>query len=129
MIHMAGNAQSTGSGGGSIEALKHLKQVETEGEARLRAATEEGEKALAQLRAEVEAALHAARAEAERARETTLQAARLEAQAEADRIVAEGEAAAQQVTRRAPKELAALREKLLDTVLGEFRPSAGKDGE
>jgi vacuolar-type H+-ATPase subunit H len=126
---MSGNAQSTGSVGGSIEALKHLKQVETEWEARLGAAKEEGERALARLRAEVEAAVHAARAEADRAREATLQAARVQAQAEADRIVAEGQAAAQAVTRRAPKELAALREKLLDTVLGEFRPSAGKDGE
>ncbi|MGI0131497.1 MAG: hypothetical protein ACREDK_00125 [Thermoplasmata archaeon] len=130
MNPMATNASTAATGGsGSIDALRHLKELETEAEARLRAAVEQGERELSQLRSEIEASVHAARVEADRTREALLQAERARIEAEAERIVAAGRTAAEAIEHGAAKDLRAISEEILNRVVGQFRPPAGKGRE
>ncbi|HXQ48305.1 MAG TPA: hypothetical protein VN842_00795 [Thermoplasmata archaeon] len=106
----------------SVEALKHLKTVEQEFEARLAQAREATQARIAKAREAAETAVVQARAEADRLREGTLQEARTAAQAEAEGIVALGKKDAAKIGGEAAKTLAALRAKLISTVLSEFWP-------
>jgi vacuolar-type H+-ATPase subunit H len=107
----------------TLETLKRLKQAEVESDSRLRTVVAEGEKLLADLKTNVEAAVHGTRLAVDRHRETTLQETRRQADSEAAQILADGEGSAKAVAPLAAKDLDRLREKLLDTVVGEFRKS------
>ena len=121
---MAGS-EGHSAGATSIEALKELKQLETESEQKLKAAVEAGERTLRQLREEAEAVVHAARQAAERTREETLQRARATVQAEADRVIADGEKVAAQIVPKTAAEIRRTKEKILQAVLAGFRSSSG----
>jgi vacuolar-type H+-ATPase subunit H len=111
----------------STEALKQLKTVELEVDALLQQAREATQARLGKARDAAEAAYAEARTEADRLRESTLQSARASAQAEAEQIVHTGESDAARIGAEASKKLAALRARLMATVLNEFWPeSAGK---
>jgi vacuolar-type H+-ATPase subunit H len=114
--------------GGSIAALRQLKQIESEWEQKLAAAREEGDKVLGKLREEIEAAVHDARAAAEKDREKTLQTARGAADEEAKRILEVGKAGAQGIGTHSAKDFDAVKEKLIDIVVGEFRPKSKSSG-
>ncbi len=81
------------AGTGSLEAVKLVKATETEWEARLAAARKASDAALAQLRDAAKAAVAAARAEADGARTRSIEAARETADADAAKIVADGQTA------------------------------------
>jgi vacuolar-type H+-ATPase subunit H len=122
MAHGAGATPTA-----SVEALKQLKSVELECEALLQQAKEATQSRVAKSREAAEVAYAQARAEADRLRETTLQAARTAAEREADQIVEAGESDAAKIAAESSKKLAALRAKLMATVLNEFWPeSSGK---
>jgi vacuolar-type H+-ATPase subunit H len=110
----------------SVEALKQLKTVELEMESRLTQAREATQARIAKAREAAEAAFAQARAEADRLREATLQAARADAQAEAEKIVGLGKKDAAKISAEAAKALGALRTKLVAAVLDEFWPATGK---
>ncbi|MGA8275436.1 MAG: hypothetical protein WB852_03965 [Thermoplasmata archaeon] len=84
----------TAAGSGSLEAVKLVKATETEWEAKIAAARKAAEASLAQLRDDAAAAVASARIEAESARVRSVETARSTADADAAKIVAEGQAAA-----------------------------------
>lgn len=109
-----------------LETLKRLKEAEVDWETRLRAVVAEGAKALADAKSEAEAAVHAARVETDRAREAALSIARTGAEAEAAKILADGERAAKSILSSGSKDLGSLRDKVLDVVVGEFRKNGSR---
>lgn len=123
---MAAHPPTGADGSPGLETLKELKRAEVEGEARLTALLREGEAALQVLRSDAEAAVHAARVEADRTREGALQDARAKAEAEARTVLADGERAAKLMRTAGAKDVGAVKEQLLDVVLGEFRKGSGK---
>jgi vacuolar-type H+-ATPase subunit H len=107
----------------SIDALRQLKQVETETAAKLAQAKADAQEQIQRARDSAESMLAEVRRAVERERESILQSARSDAQADATRIVAEGEQRAASVADGATQGAGRLKAKLLDAVLGEFRPS------
>jgi vacuolar-type H+-ATPase subunit H len=83
------------AGSGSLTAVKLVKATETEWEAKIAAARKAAEASLAQLREEAAAAVAAARTDVEGERVRSVEAARLLADQEAAKIVAEGEGSAE----------------------------------
>lgn len=110
----------------SVEALRRLKEIETEWETKLTQARAEAVQRVAKAREAAEAAVAEARAEVDRAREALLTSARATAQAEAERIVTAGRAEADKVAGAARTASASLKAKLLDAVVGDFREAPGK---
>ncbi len=105
---------------GTIEALKRIKAVEDEWDARLAEARREAEAARKRTSSETETAIATARevTDAERAR--AVDAARATADAEARQIIADGEREAAAVARGAGKGVADRKEELLAVLLGRF---------
>jgi vacuolar-type H+-ATPase subunit H len=105
---------------GSVEALKRVKAVETEWEARVSAARQEAEATLQRLREESEAAVKAAQAEAERERTGRIERARTEIAAEVETIIAGGRVEAAVALRGEGRRPADKKSEILDVVLGSF---------
>ena len=105
---------------GSVDALKALRKLETEGAARLAELQFEGRRALSALTAEAEGAVAQARTHAEREAEQVLSRAQQSAEAEALEIVRRGEEEAQAVGAAATTHVLERRIAILDAVLGEF---------
>jgi vacuolar-type H+-ATPase subunit H len=114
---------SGASESGSIEALKRVKSVETEWDARLSAGRAATEVELRQLREAADAAVKAAQAEADRERTSRLERARAETATGAEAIVAEGRRAAELAARGEGRRPQDKKDAILDVVLGSF----GKD--
>ena len=108
----------------SVEALRRLKEVETEWEAKLSAARAAAEKRIQLARDSAEALVTKVRPEVERQRETVLSTARSAAQSEADRIVRDGEAKARETMEVSAKLSPTARSKVLATVLAGFQSDA-----
>jgi vacuolar-type H+-ATPase subunit H len=108
---------------GSVEALRRVKAVEAEWEARLNTARQLNEAELRQLREEAEAAVKAAQVEAETERAAQLERARAETAGAAATIVAQGRKAAEQAAQGEGRRPADKKDAILDAVLGSF----GKD--
>jgi|HubBroStandDraft_1064217.scaffolds.fasta_scaffold22876_2 vacuolar-type H+-ATPase subunit H len=106
------------AGTGSLEAVKLVKTTETEWESKIAAARKAAEAALAKLRDEARASVAAARAEAESARTRSVETVRETADADAEKIVAEGQAAAQRDPSSRP--LADQKDAILSAVLEDL---------
>ena len=106
---------------GSIEALKRVKEAETEWDLKLRTARGAATEALERLRAESEAAVRAAQAAADAERANTVLAARQEAEREAAEILAAGQRAAASAARGDGKRPADRPDEILAVVLAGFR--------
>lgn len=115
------------AGGSPVEALRRLKEVETETEARLAAAREAAAGKLRALTEELEAGLSGLRHELERARERDLQAAREGAEREAAAILEEGRRAVAALEGRPATLPEARRSELVRVVLGAFHPGSGSE--
>jgi len=105
---------------GTVEALKRVKATETEWETKTAEARAHRDQALQRLRDETEATVHAAQVETERERSEAIQAARTEADAEAAKILADGDQVAADAGSEQPTALKEKRAELLAAVLGEF---------
>lgn len=112
----------------NVEALRRLKEVENDWEAKLAQTRSEVAARVALARDAAEKAIQAARAEMDRLREARLTEARAAAQIEADKILAEGQRAAQALAAAGAKGLAAAQSKIVAAVLGEFRDTTS-DGK
>lgn len=108
---------------GSVEALKRVKAVENEWNARLTTAREVTDVELTHVREEADEAVRAAEAAAERERTDRVERARAETAAEAEAIVAEGRKAAALAAAGEGRRPADKKDAILDVVLGSF----GKD--
>lgn len=104
----------------TIDALKRIKATETEWEEKVTSVRSDTEAALKRLKEETDALLAQARTEAETERTRTIEAARAGANAEAAKIVAEGERTARAATEGAGKGVAARKSEVLAVVLGGF---------
>lgn len=107
---------------GSLEDLKRVKDAETEWAERLRTAREQADAKLKQLREEAEGRIGLARTAAHQAREERLRSAQQEAEREAEKVLADGDAQTRAATSESGKRPAERREEILSAVLGEFRP-------
>jgi vacuolar-type H+-ATPase subunit H len=117
---VSSSAPPSGSSLGSIEALKHVKETETEWENRLQVARSNAKEALERLRAESEAAVKAAQTTADSERAQAVQAARKEAEREAAEILAAGTRAAETAARPEGKRPADQPDAILAVVLAGF---------
>ncbi|MCI4321705.1 MAG: hypothetical protein L3K18_04650 [Thermoplasmata archaeon] len=107
--------------GESIEALRRLKATEVEVEEKLRVATTAGSERLKAARAEAEETVRQARAEAERTAAMAVEAARIGLDTEVASLVKAGETEAKKVAGGSKVAVGALKSKLVDAVVGEFR--------
>jgi len=105
---------------GSIEALKRVKETESEWELKLRVARGAAGEALERLRTEGEAAVKAAQAVADGERANALLAARQEAEREAAEILVAGTRAAEAAARGEGKRPADKKDAILAAVLAGF---------
>ncbi len=105
---------------GTVEALKRVKAVESEWEAKLAEARAHRDQILQRWRDETEATVHAAQLESERERSEAIQAARIAADGEAAKMLADGDRAAEAAGREDPEDLTEKRAAILAAVLGEF---------
>ncbi len=103
-----------------VDALKRVKAVETEWDARLAEARETSRRELARKREEADAAVKAVLQEAEAERLRALERARIVSEAEARGIVSEGEAAARKVRDEREKRGGGRNGEILAAVLGSF---------
>jgi vacuolar-type H+-ATPase subunit H len=117
-------ASATGTPDPSLEPIRRVRAVESEWETKLAAFTAQAKEELERLTREAEAIVASTRAELERKRALAVEKARLDAEAEAATIVAEGKERAAGLRGKGPEELEPLRERILSAVLGEFRPTA-----
>jgi len=108
---------------GSLEELQRVKDTETEWANRLRAAREEADATLKRLREEAEGRIGLARTAAHQAREERVRAAQQEADREAAKVIADGEAQVKAAVAGGGKRPTDQRDALLSAVLGEVRPS------
>ena len=104
----------------SVEALKRVKATENEWETRVSAARKDADATLARLRAEASAAVKSAQAEADRDRVARVTKARAENEVQAEAIVTDGRAAAEQARAGAGRRPADKKAAILDVVLGSF---------
>jgi vacuolar-type H+-ATPase subunit H len=107
--------------GESIEALRRLKATEVEVEEKLRAATSAASERLKAAKAEAEETVRQAKDEAERKAALAVETARIGLAAEVASLVKVGETEAAKVRSGAKVVVAALKPKLVDAVVGEFR--------
>lgn len=121
----AGGVHGEDEAGGSVDALRQLKAIESEGAARLAALKAEGERTLATVRQEAEAAVLQARLVAEKEAEDNVQKAREAAELEAQLLLAQGERAASEVRSRPASRVTDKQEELLAAILSGFRPTDG----
>lgn len=111
-----------GSALGSIEALKHVKETESEWELKLRAARGVADTELERLRTESEATIKAAQEAAEAEHALAVQAARADAEREAAEILSDGTRAAEAAARGEGKRPADKKNLILAAVLAGFLP-------
>jgi vacuolar-type H+-ATPase subunit H len=115
--------QSTNpTGNDSLDPIRRVKAAEDAAKARAQEFAARAKAELDALHHEAESLLAQVRAEEERAHERVLVVARLEAEEEAKKLVAAGKERATQIAGKGSDDLAKLREEILRTVLGEFRP-------
>lgn len=105
----------------TIDALRRIKAVEEEWEAKLSSARAEQERALVDARSSADAAVKAVSAELEASRTQALETAGAAADAEARDLLAAGEADAARA-KAGKKKLADRKDEVLQAVLGEFAP-------
>ena len=105
---------------GSIDALKRVKETESDWELKLRAARGAAGETLERLRTESEAAVQAARTAAEAERNQALLTARADAEREAAEILAAGTRAADAAARGEGKRPADKKDAILRVVLAGF---------
>lgn len=110
----------------SVATLRQLKQAETEWSERLAKAKADNGAELARLKAEADHAVERARARAEQDRDAKLRDARTKAESEAAEIVRIGELEALTVAGADPGDDEGSRRRILDAVLGPFRPTPKK---
>ncbi len=103
-----------------LDALRRIKSAETEWGDRLARDRQEAETNLQRLRDETDTAIRAAQAESEQERTEAVQAARQDADREAARIVADGQAAATEAARGEGKHPADQKDAVLKAVLGDL---------
>jgi vacuolar-type H+-ATPase subunit H len=108
----------------NVEALKQVREVERQSEARVAKLRADVDAAILRLGEEAEAAVRTARTDGEAAREAALADARTKADVEAAGIVAEGRKLAQLIELKATQTVAAKRDQVLGIVLGEFKGGA-----
>lgn len=118
---MAHSAASPASSNESLEALRRLKTSETEADAKVRALVAEGTERLKRLRESAEADAVAAKTAAEKAADAAIESARDQLTGELEAVVKTGENEAADVALRTKAELAKMKSKLLDAVLGDLR--------
>ncbi|HZY70954.1 MAG TPA: hypothetical protein VFF67_08285 [Thermoplasmata archaeon] len=126
---MASESASAGAAAvddASIATLRQLKQAETEWAEKLAKARADNASEIARLKADADNAVEQARAKAEKDRDAKLRDARSRADAEASEIVRIGELEALTVADADPGDDETTRRKVLDAVLGPFRPGAKK---
>ena len=117
---MSAGTPPPGTALGSIDALKRVKETESDWELRLRAARGAAEEALQRLRTESETAVKSAQAAAEGERALAVQAARVAAEQEAAEIFAAGTRAAEAAARGEGKRPADKKDATLGAVLAGF---------
>ncbi|MFZ3356790.1 MAG: hypothetical protein WA549_08590 [Thermoplasmata archaeon] len=105
---------------GSIEALKHVKETESEWERKLQLARSNAKETLERLRAQSEAAVRAAQATADGERAQAVLEARRGAEREAAEILAAGTRAAEAAARPEGKRPADQQELIFAAVLAGF---------
>ncbi|MFZ0890905.1 MAG: hypothetical protein WB778_05015 [Thermoplasmata archaeon] len=105
---------------GSIAALKHVKEAETEWENKLQLARSTAKESLERLRAESEAAVKSAQAAADGERAQAVLTARNDADREAAAILAVGTRAAEAAARPEGKRPADQKDAILAAVLAGF---------
>lgn len=101
----------------TAEALKRLKEVEADWDHRLTETKAQLVARLTKAREAAEHAVHQARTDADKQRESRLSQVRISAEAEADRLIAEGKKAAAAVSTGSIK---GAKDKIIEAVLGEF---------
>jgi vacuolar-type H+-ATPase subunit H len=106
----------------SVEALKRVKATENEWDARLSAAQKERDTTLQRLREETDAAVREAGSEADKDRLARVEAAKADLAKVADRIVADGQSAADTAARGEGRRPADKKDAILAVVLGAFGP-------
>jgi vacuolar-type H+-ATPase subunit H len=104
----------------TVDALRRVKAAEGEWSQKVAEAKAHRDAAIARAREESEAAIRSAQAELERERAAALSLARTTADAEAARILADGDRAAEAVPAADPGASPARKAKVLGVVLGEF---------
>ena len=104
----------------SVDPLKRLRKLETDGAGELAQLRAEGVRTLAALREEAEAAVAQARAQAERDAEQALLKAQEDAEAAAQEIVREGDQQVEAVLAAPVTHILERQDAILDVVLGEF---------
>jgi vacuolar-type H+-ATPase subunit H len=117
---MASEGAAPGGATGSIEALKRVRATENEWEAKVTEARRAAEETVRRAREEAETAARAAQADAEAERAARVQTARTEADAEAARILKDGERAAQAAARGDGKDPADRADEILRALLAGF---------
>jgi vacuolar-type H+-ATPase subunit H len=104
----------------TVEALRRVKAVEAEWEAKLRSAREETEQAVRRARDEAEATVKAVQTEVEREHARRLEAAAAAADSEASAIRADGETAAAKIRGGQGRRAADRADEIVAAVLGPF---------
>jgi vacuolar-type H+-ATPase subunit H len=120
-----GEAPADPASRAGLEPIQRVRAAEKEWEAKLASFQARSRSEIDRLKAEVEAAVAQARAAAEKGRASVLERTRRESDALAQTLIAEGKAKADAIAGKGSAELAALRAKLVATVLGAFRPESG----
>ena len=105
----------------TVQALRRVKAVEEEWEARLREARKDAEQAVLRTREEAEATLRAVSAELESERTHRLEAARASSEREAEAVLREGVKAADAVRVEKGKRPPGRDEEIVAMVLGSFQ--------
>jgi vacuolar-type H+-ATPase subunit H len=104
-----------------LASLERLKQVETDGDGRLRMVRGKIDLTLSQLRAESEAQIEAAKKQADEEAEQLLAREEKEADAQAAQILDQAKTDLAQRARSGPADLTDLWPKILEVLFGEFR--------
>jgi vacuolar-type H+-ATPase subunit H len=118
---MAHSADEPASPNESLDALRRLKTSETEAETKVRALVAEGTERLKRLRESAEADVVSAKTAAEKAADAAIESARQKLAGELEGVVKTGANEAGVVAFRSKAELAKMKAKLLDSVLGDLR--------
>ncbi len=122
------SAEASAPGNDGLEPIRQVKTIESETQAKLSAQQARAKEEIDALTRDADATVIRARQEAEAARDAVLAASRADADREAEQILAEGQQRAGRIQGKSPAELQALKEPILGSVLGEFRPK-GKRAE
>ena len=118
---MANATLPSSSPTGSLEALKRLKQTETDAEAKVRALLAEGVERLKRSKESAEESVRTAKLDADKAAEDAVTKARGSLAGDVAAVVKDGEAEAAKLASRSKASLAAIEQKILDAVIGDFR--------